>query len=214
MVKILTKADKNSSFSRFLYLPPELRNEIYKYAIADLNPKRNPRLRPASPDMCRVNRQTRSESLPLFLHSIDQTIIVSWIPAGPASHRCPKAVLCDEYHIYFKNAHRLGWLQHMRRFHFRIMERKQTRGRNGHAKIDPNARYLVKFANMMEHVKTWRRVQKDKNGCSPKIKDDFLPKITAVMASTTNGGNTTMTAERFNAMIDAFLDTVNLHFTA
>ena len=164
--------------------------------------------------MCRVNRQTRSESLPLFLHSIDQTIIVSWIPAGPASHRCPKAVLCDEYHIYFKNAHRLGWLQHMRRFHFRIVERNQTRGRNGHAKIDPNARYLAKFANMMEDVKTWRLVQKDQNGCSPKIKDDFLPKITAVMASIIDGENTTMTAKMFNAMIAIFLDTVNLHFMA
>ncbi|GAB7335161.1 hypothetical protein MBLNU13_g06993t1 [Cladosporium sp. NU13] len=210
----LRKADKNPSFYCFLDLPPELRNEIYKHAIADLDPKRKPRLRPASPDICRVNRQTRSESLPLFLHSIDQTIIVSWVPTGPAPYGRQKAVLSDKYHTYFRNARKLGWLQHMRRFHFRIMQRNQSRGSNGHAKIDPNARYLVKFANMMEDVKTWRLVQKDKNGCSPKIKDDFLPKITAVMASTNNGEDTTMTAEKFNAMIAIFLDTVDLQFAA
>jgi hypothetical protein len=208
----LRKADENPSFSRFSDLPPELRNEIYKYAIADLSPKREPRMRPASPEICRVNKQTRRESLPLFFNSIDQNIIVSWSSVGPDSHHPQKAVLCKEYHTYFENARKLGWLQHMRRFHFRIMKREQTPGGNGQAKIDPNARYYVKFSNMMENVKTWRRAEKDKKGRLPNIEDTFLPKIVAGMATTIGGRNNIMTAKKLNFTIAVFLDTVDLHF--
>lgn len=206
------KADENPEFSRFSDLPAELRNDIYKLAIADLNPKGLPLVRPASPNICRVSKQTRSESLPLFLHSIEQNIIVSWVPAGTKSRRFQKAVLCDEYYTYFENACKLNWLQHMRRFHFRIMERKQNPGIYSRTQIDPNARYNVTFANRMENVKTWRRVDKDKHGRVLKIEDHFLPKIKAGMASTINGRDATMKGKKFNAMIDTFLDTVNRHF--
>lgn len=206
------KADENPEFSRFSDLPAELRNDIYKLAIADLNPKGLPLVRPASPNICRVSKQTRSESLPLFLHSIEQNIIVSWVPAGTKSRRFQKAVLCDEYYTYFENACKLNWLQHMRRFHFRIMERKQNPGIYSRTQIDPNARYNVTFANRMENVKTWRRVDKDKHGRVLKIEDHFLPKIKAGMASTINGRDATMKGKKFNAMIGTFLDAVNRHF--
>lgn len=201
MIDTVRKADKNPKFSRFLDLPAELRNEIYKLAIADLDPKRLPRVRPASPKICRVSKQIRSESLPLFLHSIEQNIIVSWVPVEPKSLRLQKAVLCDEYHTYFKNAGKLGWLQHMRRFHFRVMEHPD---RNRKTKMDPNARYYVKFADTMQTVDAW--VEKGEN------KEGFLGEIQAVMATTIGGRSTAMSEKQFNLMVAIFLDAVDLQF--
>jgi hypothetical protein len=211
LVDALKKADKNLEFSRFSELPAELRNEVYKLAIADLNPKRLPRVRPASPNICRLSKQTRSESLPLFLNSISQNIIVSWAAVGTKSRPRQKAVLSREYHAYFENAGKRGWLQHMRRFHFRIMQRPQTPGGSSTTRIDPNARYNVKYANTMESVKTWRRAEKDKNGRILEIEDEFLPKLTARMASTTNGRVATMSGRKFNTMFRTFLDAVNAY---
>jgi hypothetical protein len=211
LVDTLKKADDNPEFSRFSELPAELRNKVYKLAVADLNPKGLPLVRPASPNICRVSKQTRSESLPLFLHIIDQNIIVSWVLAGTRSRPRQKAVLCNEYYTYFENARKRGWLQHMRSFQFRIMERPQTPGGSGKTRIDSNARYNVKFANMMENVKTWRRAEKDVRGRLLKIEDKLLPRLTAGMASTINGRVATMTGRKFNAMIGTFLDAVNSH---
>lgn len=212
LVDTLRKADENPEFSRFSDLPAELRNDIYKLAIADLNPEGLPLVRPASPNICRVSKQTRSESLPLFLHSTEQSMIVSWVPAGTRSRPFQKAVLCEGYYTYFENARKLNWLQHMHHFHFRISERQPKPGINSKTKIDPNAHYNVKFANRMENVKTWRRVDKDRRGRVLKIKDHFLPKIKAGMASTINGRDATMKGKKFNAMIGTFLDAANRHF--
>lgn len=200
LIDILRKADKKSSLSRFLELPPELRNEIYKHAIADIvTEKTDLRVRPASPAICRINKQTRSESLPLFFHSIDQNIIVSLVPVG--SHRIQRAMICDEYYNYFEKARKFGWLQHMRRFHFRLSE--HAPGRNSQTKKDKKARYHVKFASNMQNVKTSPH---EKNA-----KDGLLPKLEAGIANTTKGGNTNMTGKKFNSMITVFLDTVDLY---
>ena len=200
LIDILVKADKKSSLSRFLELPPELRNEIYKHAIADIiTNKTDLRVRPASPAICRINKQTRSEALPLFLHSIDQNIIVSLVPAGP--HRLQRAVICDEYYNYFEKARKLGWLQHMRRFHFRLSE--HAPGRNGRTEKDKKARYHVKFASNMQNVKT--------SPHGKNVADGLLPKLEAGIATTTEGGNPTMTGKKFNLMITVFLDTVDLY---
>jgi hypothetical protein len=210
LIDILTKADKKSSLSRFLELPPELRNQIYKYAIEDVVAEKTKfRVRPESPNICRVNKQTRTESLPLFLRSIHQTIIVSVVPVGPGTHPLRRAVICDEYYAWFKEVHKFGWLQHMRSFHFRLKD--HTPRHNGKSKIDENARYSVEFAKNMESVKMWRREKKDKNGRLQRAKDDLLPKIKAGMATTRLPGNSTMTTREFDSMIKIFLETVDLH---
>ena len=201
LIDTLRKADKNPKFSRFTDLPAELRNGIYKLVIADLNPKGLPLVRPPSPKICRVSKQIRSESLPLFLHSIEQNIIVSWVPVGTKSHRRQKAVLCKKYHSYFENARKLGWLQHMRRFHFRVMKHREHSRRT---RLDPNARYCVKFADTMQTVDAWIEKGKDKEG--------FLGKIQSGMATTIGGGNTAMSEKKFKLMIAILLDTVDLHF--
>lgn len=200
LIDILSKADQKSSLSRFLELPPELRNEIYKHAIMDIiTEKTDLRVRPASPAICRINKQTRSESLPLFFHSIDQNIIVSLVAVGP--HRIQRAMICDEYYDYFAKARKLGWLQHMRRFHFRLSE--HAPGRNGQTKKDKKARYHVKFASNMQNVKT--------SPHEKSVRDGLLPKLEAGIATTTEGGKTTMTGKKFNSMITVFLQTVNLY---
>lgn len=198
LIDILSKADQKSSLSRFLELPPELRNEIYKHAIADIiTEKTDLRVRPASPAICRINKQTRSESLPLFFHSIDQNIIVSLVPVGP--YRIQRAMICDEYYNYFEKALKFGWLQHMRRFHFRLSD--HAPGRNGQTKKDKKARYHVKFASNMQNVKTLPHEK--------SARDGLLPKLQAGMATITDGGNTTLTGKKFNSIITVFLDTVD-----
>ena len=200
LIDILRKADKKSSLSRFLELPPELRNEIYKHAISDIiTEKTDLRVRPASPAICRINKQTRSESLPLFFHSIDQNIIVSLVPVGP--HRLQRAMICDEYYNYFEKARKFGWLQHMRRFHFRLSE--HSPGRNSQRKKDKKARYHVEYASNMQNVKT--------SPHEKSVRDDLLPKLEARIATTTEGRDTTMTGKKFNSMITVFLDTVDLY---
>jgi hypothetical protein len=210
LIDTIRKADKNPKFFRFTELPAELRNNIYKLAIADVVAEKTKfRVRPESPNICRVNKQTRTESLPLFLRSIHQTIIVTVVPVGPGTHPLRRAVICDEYYAWFKEVDKFGWLQHMRSFHFRVKD--HTPRHNGKSKIDENARYSVKFAKTMENVKTWRREKKDKNGRLQRAKDDLLPKIKAGMATTRLPGNSTMTTREFDSMIKIFLETVDLH---
>lgn len=212
MIEILRKADEKSSLSPFLELPPELRSEIYKYAIADIIAKtQDSRVRPPSPGLCRINSETRRESLPLFLRETAQTIIVSWVPAGPESDHSQKPVLCDEYRTYFKDAREFGWLQHMRLFHFRIMKLELPTGVDGQTKADHNARYYVKFAKMMENVETWCEV-KDKKGPLPAAEDQFLSKIKAEMSAIQLSGNVTMNSKDFESMIGIFLRTVDQHY--
>jgi hypothetical protein len=63
----------------------------------------------------------------------------------------------------------------------------------------------------MESMKPWRRAEMDKNGRILEIEDEFLPKLTARMASTINGRVATMSGRKFNTMFRTFLDTVNAH---
>jgi len=200
LLKALREADKNPIFSRFLILPPELRDRIYKLAIADVSSKDPRRVRPVTPPISRTNRLIRDETLPIFFRGICQTIIVSSVPAGPASFRLQQAEISDKYQNYFDHAMRVGWLQHMRCFQFRLMG--QTLGRDGQAKKHWNARYYVQFANNMQTVKTWTGKDEDKEG--------LLAKIMAGMTATTDGSNAIMTAKEFSAMIAFFLATVDL----
>jgi hypothetical protein len=200
LMKTLREADKEPSFSRFLDLSAELRNEIYKIAIEDINVKDSSRVRPVTPAISRTNRQIRNETLPLFFRGICQTIVVSSFPVGQFSHRLQQAKFDVKYQDYFNHAIKVGWLQHIRRFQFRLMG--ETLGRNGQPKKHWDARYYVQFANNTQSVETKTGEEEDKQG--------LLSKIMAGMATVVDGESTVMTAKEFWSMIAFFLATVDL----
>ena len=199
MIKTLKKADENPSFSRFLDLSAEIRNEIYGLAIADINSEGSRRVRPVTPAISRTNRQIRTETVPLFFRSTCQTIVVSSLSVGRFTHRLQQAEIDDKYKDYFNHARKVGWLQHMRRFQFRLMG--QTLGRNGQPKKHWDARYYVQFANNMQIVETSHGEEEDKQG--------LLPKIMAMMTTVIDGESTVMTAKEFRSMIACFLAAVD-----
>lgn len=73
-VIVLEGADKHLEFSRFLDLPPELRNHIYEYAFTNETPFSEALCRPRQPAITRVCRTLRAECLELFYAS--QTFVV------------------------------------------------------------------------------------------------------------------------------------------
>ena len=65
-IETLTKADKDLIFGRFLDLPAELRNRIYRYYSHAFGETLTT---PAQPPLARTCRQIRNESLPVFYRS-------------------------------------------------------------------------------------------------------------------------------------------------
>lgn len=212
MVATLEKSDKNPKFHRFLGLSPELRNNIYEFAIADLNSDKNKkgRVRPETPAISRTNRQLRMESMPLFFHNTCQTIIVS---AGSSrtvplpqrrTTRIPSGEVTDEYRNYFSYAERAGWLQHMRHFQWRIMG--QTLNRDGGVIKRWNERYFVDFSSAMQTVTTSNG--EVSNDHKDKDKDGRLERVQNGMAEITDNESTSMTALDFYSMMAFFMDSV------
>lgn len=195
----LRKADRKARFSRFVDLPAELRNRIYEFALVDVfDYNEGRRVRPPTPAISFVNHQLRDETLPLFFRGICQNIIVCGPRTGP---RRLRNELCKEYNHYFKYAKRVGWLQHMRYFHFRL--EGYALDFDGRPK-EWNARYYVDFSPNMESVETWSEVK------GKEDREGRLSKIQHGIAKIVDGGNTTMTAKHFDAMIKFFLTTTNL----
>lgn len=203
MVAALEKADKNPQFHRFLDLSAELRNAVYKFAIADADPKNKPRVRPETPAISRVNHQLRDETLPLFFRHTCMTIVVS---AGPSkarplpqrrTSRTHSAELSKEYLNYLIHADRAGWLQHMRHFQWRVMG--LTVNRNGGIVGRWDERYFVKFANSMLTVET---------STGEEDKDGRLEAVQAKMAETTDDLSTRMTPVNFYTMMAFFMGRV------
>jgi hypothetical protein len=64
-VQLLESADRARTFNRFLDLPPELRNMIYRYVTASPDPQMA-LVRPEVPAICQAFHQLRAESLPVF----------------------------------------------------------------------------------------------------------------------------------------------------
>lgn len=197
MVAALKKADKKPRFERFLELPAEVRNAIYGLALQDGQKKA--RVRPHTPAIGRVNRQIRSETLPLFFRGICMTIVVTAAPTKPIPQRRypgdhPTEV-SDDFKKYFAHATKMGWTQHMRHFQWRIQGASFSSSRDGFEKLW-SERYFVKFSNNMQTVKS-RSVDQGRKG--------RLSLIQAGMEEITDTEDTTMTKDNFYSMMAFFL---------
>ena len=76
-ITTLTQLDREQQFGRFIDLPPELRNAIYEYYMADF-PRRL--TAPTQPPLTRTCRLMRSEALPIFYHQTSFVVDLGTYP--------------------------------------------------------------------------------------------------------------------------------------
>lgn len=207
MIASLRKADKDPSFDHFTSLPAELRNQIYGLTLAD----DKPRVRPVSPAISRVSSQLRKETLPIFLRDTTQTIVVNTVPLKKSmpqlrqnnnNNNIKLGELPKEYGRYFDHAAEMGWIQHMRRFQFRVerhsFDRKTRVSKHWHE------RHFVKFARNMSSAQTWVREKKEG--------DDVEERVRAAMAGIASRPRAHMGQRDLKSMLSYFVTSANTAF--
>jgi hypothetical protein len=205
LIAILEEADKEPEFHRFMELSPELRDMVYNFSFQNNNPKDLPRVRPKTPAICRLNHETRDETLPIFFRTTCLSIVVSAKPSRSKpmpqgrSTRTQTAEIDEKFQGFFIHAEKKGWLQHMRHFQWRLMGKTFNGNGNDIIGKDWNDRFFVDFSNNMQTVATWRK---------EKDRESRLEGVQAKMASITNSESANMTPSAFNSMMAIFMDSV------
>lgn len=204
MIASLRKADKDPSFDHFTSLPAELRNQIYGLILAD----DKPRVRPVSPAISRVSSELRKETLPIFFRNTTQTIVVTTVPLKKDmpqqrhNNNIKLGEIVKAYGRYFDHAAKMGWIQHMRRFQFRVerhsFDRKTRVSKHWHE------RHFVKFARNMSYAQTWVREKKEG--------DDGEERVRAAMAGIASRPRAHMGKRDLKSMLSYFVTSANTVF--
>jgi hypothetical protein len=205
LIAILEEADKQPEFHRFMGMSPELRDMVYRFSFQNNNPTDLSRVCPKTPAICRLNHETRDETLPIFFRTTRLSIVVSAKPGRSKpmpqgrSTRTQTAEIHEKFQEYFLPAEKKGWLQHMRHFQWRLMGKTFNGNSNDIIGKDWDDRFFVDFSNNMQTVATWRK---------EKDRESRLEGVQAKMATTTNRESVNMTPSAFDCMMAIFMDSV------
>jgi len=205
MVARLVKADKASSFHRFLDLAPELRVMIYAYAFDN-----KARTRPVPPPICRVNQEIRNESLPVFFENVTMNVHVfegdprekpydgdySVVVGARSMH------ISKTYLEYFAYAAKHRWIKHMRRFQWYVSTHDSLMP--GHERKHRTDIFQFKFSRFMETLQREHLVMKREYHMIEKKKNGRLVSLSGETVKFGDGDKMRMT-DRFGNMLTSFM---------